>query len=46
MNGCCFKTREVLEKRKQKYCIGNNKTVDLCIEEFNRKIKEGPYNIC
>ena len=33
--------QEVLKRRKQK-CVRKNKTVDSCIEEFNRKIKEGP----
>lgn len=37
--------QKVHEKRKQNY-IARNKTLDLCIEEFNRKIKEGPYYIC
>lgn len=37
--------QKVHEKRNQNY-IARNKTLDLCIEEFNRKIKEGPYYIC
>ena len=44
-NGCCYKTRSTWETQ-QKYCICKNETLDLCIEEFNWKIKEGPYCIC
>ena len=33
--------QEVLKRRKQK-CVRKNKTVDSCIEEFHKKIKEGP----
>ena len=36
------KKQEVLEKEKQKYCIGNNKTVDSCIEEFIQENKGRP----
>ena len=40
------KKQEVLAKHKEKYSSSKNKTVDSCIEDFRRKIQEGPYYIC
>jgi hypothetical protein len=40
------KRQALLERRKQKYCNNKNKNVDSCIEQFKKKIKEGPYYIC
>lgn len=39
-------TKQEILERQQNYCICKNKTVYSCIEEFNRKIKEGSYHSC
>ena len=41
------KKQKLLEKSKEIYTSHNSKkTVDSCVEQFKKKILEGPYHIC
>ena len=41
------KTQKLLEKSKEEYTsCTSKKTVDSCVEQFKKKIMEGPYYIC
>ena len=40
------KKKELVRKHKNNYCSSKNKTIDSCIEQFKKKIKEGPYYTC
>ena len=40
------KKQELLEKSKEEYTsCTSKKTVDSCVEQFKKKIMEGPYNL-
>ena len=42
-----LRKQELLEKRKQTYSYNNkNKTLNSCIQEYKKKIREGPYYVC
>ena len=42
------KKQKLLEKSKEEYtsCSSSKKTVDSCVEQFKKKIMEGPSYIC
>ena len=41
------KKQKLLEKSKEEYTSRTSKkTVDSCVEQFKKKIMEGPYYIC
>ena len=40
------KKQELLNKRLENYSRNKNKDIQSCIEQFQKKIREGPYYIC
>ena len=38
--------KKELRRKCKNYSTSKNKTIDSCIEQFKKKIKEGPYYIC
>lgn len=39
--------KEQLERRKETYnCDSKNITLDSCIQQFKKEIREGPYYVC
>jgi hypothetical protein len=37
------KKQELLQRRKEKYYSNKNENLDSCIENFKKKIREGPF---
>ena len=45
-NNGCYYEEKLLEKSKEEYTSRTSKrTVDSCVEQFKKKIMEGPYYI-